>query len=375
MWLWTQWEGTIRQMAWKSIAVSVIWSTCVNFYAYYHYITYVNVDAGTLTWWAEEIRLSDDSLNVFLASVGELWSFLFSLAVFTLAFFLNSSYDHWKMVYFTARAMQGRINDICMLVTGSAARDFDQGTVDGTTGYHENSRQLVVDIKRQLRMSHAFFWAATPTASDGLDGDSTAVDPTQIGPRLLTPQGLQTLVDCGQLTANEKSALIATGLSPSQYAYCLLEWAMIRSMEGMRTKELIGSAGLEENILKQFTRLRAEYFNIGDYAAGRMPMAYLIAIQIIVDLLVYISPLALYTRMGAFTIPSTGLICLAFTGLLELSKSFLDTFGTEGYSAHNIRVDVLVSEVNFGASQRWFNAGDLLPSEMHEGHEEVDEDI
>ena len=98
-----------------------------------------------------------------------------------------------------------------------------------------------------------------------------------------------------------------------------------------------------------------------------MPMAYLIAIQIIVDLLVYISPLALYTRMGAFTIPSTGLICLTFTGLLELSKSFLDTFGTEGYTAHNIRVDVLVSEVNFGASQRWFNAGDLLPSELHEG--------
>ena len=183
-------------------------------------------------------------------------------------------------------------------------------------------------------MSHAFFWAATPTASDGLDdNDSTAVDPTQIGPRLLTPQGLQTLVDCGQLTANEKSALIATGLSPSQYAYCLLEWAMIRSMEGIRTKELIGSAGLEENILRQFTQLRAEYFNIGDYASGRMPMAYLIAIQIIVDLLVYISPLALYTRMGAFTIPSTGLICLTFTGLLELSKSFLDT---TNYSAVRI---------------------------------------
>ena len=99
-------------MAWKSIAVSVIWSTCVNFYAYYHYITCHNVDAGTLTWWAEEIRLSDDSLNVFLASVGELWSFLFSLAVFTLAFFLNSSYDHWKMVYFTARAMQVRFSSL-----------------------------------------------------------------------------------------------------------------------------------------------------------------------------------------------------------------------------------------------------------------------
>ena len=78
----------------------------MNLYAYHHYVTCVNLDAGPLKWWAEEIRLSDDSLYVFLASVGELWSFLFSLAVFTLAFFLNTSYDYWKAVYFTARAMQ-----------------------------------------------------------------------------------------------------------------------------------------------------------------------------------------------------------------------------------------------------------------------------
>ena len=67
--------------------------------------------------------------------------------------------------------------------------------------------------------------------------------------------------------------------------------------------------------------------------------------------------------MGTFNIISTGLITLFFKGLLELSKSFLDPFGREGYRAHNIRVDVLVSELNFGASSRWVDAGDALPSE------------
>ena len=67
--------------------------------------------------------------------------------------------------------------------------------------------------------------------------------------------------------------------------------------------------------------------------------------------------------MGAFTIPACGLLTLSFKGLLELSKSFLDTFGIEGYQVHNIRVDVLVSEANFGASKRWVVAGDMLPSE------------
>jgi len=130
-------EGTIRQMAWKSIAVSLIWSTCVNFYAYHHYITRVNVDAGPLTWWAEEIRLSNDSLYVFLASVGELWSFLFSLAVFTLAFFLNTSYEHWKAVYFAARAMQVSIQvwQICPPLDAFDSHSLPRPHREGLTIY------------------------------------------------------------------------------------------------------------------------------------------------------------------------------------------------------------------------------------------------
>lgn len=87
------------------------------------------------------------------------------------------------------------------------------------------------------------------------------------------------------------------------------------------------------------------------------------------DTLTFLAPLALYVKMGTFNIISTGLLTLFFKGLLELSKSFLDPFGREGYRAHNIRVDVLVSEMNFGASSRWINAGDALPSELLERDE------
>jgi hypothetical protein len=57
----------------------------------------------------------------------------------------------------------------------------------------------------------------------------------------------------------------------------------------------------------------------------------------------------------------TGLLTVFFKGLLELSKSFLDPFGTEGFPGQNIRVDVLVSELNFGAGSRWVYAGESLP--------------
>ena len=97
----------------------------------------------------------------------------------------------------------------------------------------------------------------------------------------------------------------------------------------------------------------------------KAPLSYTVQfMEVLVDLLVILAPLALYTKMGTFNIFSTVLITLFFKGLLELSKSFLDPFGREGYRAHNIRVDVLVSEMNFGASSRWTNAGDALPSDL-----------
>ncbi len=184
------------------------------------------------------------------------------------------------------------------------------------------------------------------------------------------------LVDYEQITQREKEALIATGLPPSQYSYVLLEWAGIRCIDGMEHGELRGTQAMEDNILRLLNELRAEYFNIGDYNAGRMPMAYVQVMEVFVDTLTFLAPLALYTKMGPFNILSTGLLTLFFKGLLELSKSFLDPFGREGYRAHNIRVDVLVSELNFGASSRWIQSGDALPSEiLLDGNNNVDEDV
>ena len=110
----------------------------------------------------------------------------------------------------------------------------------------------------------------------------------------MSREGLEALVRYKQLSQQEMNALIDMKLSPSQYFYVLLEWAMIRSLTALRSGELIGGTGLEDNILCQFTQLRGEYANIGDYSTGRIPMAYVIAVEIIVDILVLLSPLALF---------------------------------------------------------------------------------
>ena len=92
-----------------------------------------------------------------------------------------------------------------------------------------------------------------------------------------------------------------------------------------------------------------------------MPLAYVQLVQILVDSLVWLSPFSLYSGLGSLSIPLGGLLTLFFKGLLELSKSFLDPFGNEGYPGQNIRVDVLVSELNFGAANRWVRAAEYLP--------------
>mmetsp|Transcript_8832 Transcript_8832/g.19059 ORF Transcript_8832/g.19059 Transcript_8832/m.19059 type:complete len:659 (-) Transcript_8832:410-2386(-) len=415
-WLWTQWGGTIREMTYKNVIISVLWSLLVDFYCYQHYTFYLIATAAVnggdvsqlmegLSWASFDIPHSKDPIIDTLTALGSLWEYQLNFCIFTLSFFVNHAYGNWRSVYLCTRAIQGRLNDLCMLVTMAAKRSATYGAVEGVTGYdarldinldnnsvsekdsHFDAKKLVSDVTRYLRMSHVFFWAATPTCSDGFGdvhhteggivGDDMPedFDTAKFGPMLLSMDGLNMLVKYGQLTDNERNALVATGLPPSQYPYVLLEWAGLRCIDGMEHGELRGGQGMEENLLRYFTQLRAEYFSIGDFAAGRMPMAYVQFMEVLVDTLIILAPLALYVKMGTFNIISTALLTLFFKGLLELSKSFLDPFGREGYRAHNIRVDVLVSEMNFGASSRWVDAGDALPSELLErSYNQINED-
>ena len=143
-------------------------------------------------------------------------------------------------------------------------------------------------------------------------------------------------------------------------------------MEGVDHAALRDSPGFEERLLRELTQIRAEMFSIGDFQAGRMPLAYVQLVQVLVDSLVIIAPVALYAKLGALSIPLCGLLTLFFKGLLELSKSFLDPFGNEGFPGQNIRVDVLVSELNFGAQSRWSAAGAVLPERDRDGPRPLD---
>jgi hypothetical protein len=361
VWLWTKWRGTVLKLVILPVMLNMGMCAAIAYYS--------------------EGHADDTVVQSLLEGIHKMWGYQVTLTTFIVTFFTAEAYKHWKAVYFTTRAIQGRINDICLLVTLGAAREetASLAAVDSsTTGYSPQAAQLVDVCTRLIKLSHTFFWASTSTTSDGIgdggveDGDHIDELPVElrsddaIAPVLLSRAGLEGLVDAGEMTVHEKNALINSGLPPSQYAYVLLEWVGIHIMDGIRNGKLSGGAGFEDNMLRQITSLRAEYFNIGDYAAGRMPLAYVQLVQVLVDSLVLFASFGLYTELGRLAVPLTGILTLFYKGLLELSKSFLDPFGVEGYPAQNIRVDVLVSELNFGAASRWVKSGAVLPSYRNE---------
>jgi len=364
-WLWSRWRGTALSMTYQPIIFNILIGIVVNWFVHSHTAT---------SWSFFSVPPADDPLIQELAGFKTLWEYQLTLCTFILAFFTSQAYAYWRAVYFTTRAIQGRINDICLIITTNAERKSGR-MIDGKkmSDYSDRAAELVATCTRLIRVSHTFFWASMPTNSNGVsdkgwerktyrvDIDDDDEGNVEIGPVLLSPSGLRYLERAEELTHAEVQTLLDSDLPPTQYTYMLMQWVGIYAMEGFHDGTLVGGDGAERELIRRITDLRAEYFSIGDLCAGRMPLAYVQFVQILVDSLVWLAPLSLYSGLGSLSIPLCAVLTHFFKGLLELSKSFLDPFGNDGYPDQNIRVDVLVSELNFGAASRWVEAAARVP--------------
>jgi hypothetical protein len=275
IWLWTKWRGTALSITFIPVILNVSLGIAVD--QYVHHVS-------EFSWSFFAVPPIEDPLIQELVGMKTLWEYQLTLCTFILAFFTSQAYSFWRSVYFTTRAIQGRINDICLLTTVSAERGTVMGLDETFTGFSEDASDLVQTCTRLIRLSHTFFWASTPTCSNGFgdggvkDGDENRDfsrqqlrdNPIEIGPILLSPEGLKSLEDLEELTSNEVEALLTSGIPPSQYPYVLLEWVGLYIRDGLRSGILHGGNGMEENLLRQITSLRAEYFSIGDYVSGML---------------------------------------------------------------------------------------------------------
>lgn len=329
-WLWSRWSGTVLQQVLPSVAFNMFatWLLCMAL--------------RKATHGAWPIGLKPDTSHPLIARLAlfdDVWKYLMTLTTFILTFFVGESYSLWKNMYTIGRKVQGRLNDVSMLLATHAKRD-DYGR------YTPEARALLESVSINIRAFHMLLWASCSKHYNCI----------------LTEQGALQLVHRGILTKTQVNTLANMDLPPTQWHSVCLEWIMIEIQHGFRRGSVTGGAPLQMILLEKYCDLRGTFGSIGDVVDGRMPLAYTHLVQILVDSLLVCAPLALYAELGAFSIVSVGILTLFYSGLLDLAKVFLDPLDCENFCQGSVKMDlsVLLRESN-AASNKWKTGAEILP--------------
>ena len=377
-WLWGRWRHTVLEQTWTPALVAMSVALAVHF-TVKGGAAWLRVFAAT-----GEIDLGpgdpEHTVVKQLKTLDTMWTYLLTMTTFVNSFFLSQAYGLWLATKVNSRKIQGRLNDVLMLLATHAARD-------GDGRYLPAAETLLADVARNVRTFHVFFWV-------GMTGKNTRQDRVKgMAPLALLrhDRGLKALRRRGALTERELETLLGPGGPSAKGRYhVVLEWIVTRCVDAKRRGLLVGGAGMETVLLDKCCLLRATCASIGDDMDARMPLAcaaaqfcgilarnsarnspsrpvrprrYVHLVQILVDSLLVLAPLALYPRLGLLAAPLAGMATVFYRGFLELSKSFLDPFGNDDSLSENLQVDCLVTEINNG-SERWTNGARKLPFDV-----------
>lgn len=331
-WLWSRWSGTILYHSLGSALINM--SVTLAFCLFVRRITHGNWKLGV----APD---PDHPIIARLVELEKVWKGTSALTTFLLTFFVGQAYNFWRTFYDIGRKIQGRLNDIGLLLATHAARDERDGR------YTSEAASFLEDVAYYLRNFHVFVWACHARRFRVL----------------LTDRGLNRMVERGVLRRSDLEALEKLSIPPTQKHIVFLEWTVVRIREAMRRNRgrrpiLEGGPGLEQVLLDKVCAVRGTYGSIGDNLDGRMPLAYAHFVQILVDSFLWFAPLAQYADLEVFSILSVGILTLFYSGLLDLAKVFLDPLDNEDYCEGIVHMDlaVLIRET-YSASTRWMCAG------------------
>jgi len=325
MWLWRQWYGTVFQHGTATAVFYMVVTALICLFLKHFDIP------------EEEDQVLDGSLK----AINQVWKFVLTLTTFLLTFYLNQSYTLWRQVYDLSRALQGRTNDIGLLLATHAARD------ELTGEYTPQAKKLLEDVAMAIRLLHAMVYASK----------------TRIYRVLHTNRAINRMVERGVISQEISDALFMVNVSPNNRVYAILGWIVIQFRVGVKKGVLEGGTGFEEQYLANALQLRSAYATISDVLDARIPLAYGHFVQVMVDTLLFLAPLACYKEMGLFSVITVGILSTFFGGLLDLSKVMLDPLDNEDYcdGVIDMNVGVFIREANSGSIQ-FYKGAEVLPS-------------
>lgn len=327
-WLWRQFSGTLLKINLQSTLLSML--ACAAFCVYVREVTGQDYFANPDTTIPLVYRFS---------LVHEVWDIQKALTTFVLTFFVNQSFSFWKEVYKLTRDVQQHVNNFNFVVATNAKRGDDGG-------FTTESAEFLEEISQFSRLYHVLLWASKAKRFSAL----------------ATPDGLTRMESRGLMTEKQLGVIQRMKVGNDQLYHAPLEWMMIRSTQAMDSGVLASDTATKGVLLKEMTSMRSAARSISDKLNGRMPLAYVQFVQILVDSFVFTAPIALYSDLGEYSVVAVGFISLFYTGLNSLGKIFLDPLNNEEFCGNSIFMDlgVLIRETN-EVSKQWIKAGEEVP--------------
>ena len=323
VWLLRQWRGTVIQYTWKKVVAMVIFTACLC----------LILDITVLPDYSV-IEILKDSQHkhpvlVHLELFGMSWNRLATLTTFVLTFFLNQAYTFWWNIYVYARTIQGKLNNISMLLAAAASRS---GGVLGelTPG----AEKILDDVAHLARLTHSLYWAGVVKRYN----------------ILLTPQGLMRMLSRGLMKKEEYEKIVV--LRKEGAHFISLGWLTTCIIQGAEDGHIKAENASIQVILSQIAELRGFLALIPLMYVGRMPLAYVHFVEVLVTFFIISAPFALFPLSGYWAVLSVGILTLFYAGVLDLAKMLLDPLDNDGvhrksfYETPSFDVGVLIRENN-----------------------------
>ena len=328
--LWRLWRGTILESTWQPALASLFASIA---------ITCALRLFGAPTWPLFTVPDPKHPLIARLLPIAGLWDKQLTLTTFVTTFFVGQALAFFKSSYGQARSIASRLSDLNLLLASHVARDK-------SGKFTPAGRQMLEAAARNSRLFHMLYWASMVDWYASVSSEA----------------GLTRLRDAGHCTEEELALLLSVPRKSRHHTVAM--WIIARGRNA-RTSGAIAddqSAGGFDPIWNDRAwSLRSAYGKIGQQLGARLPTVYLHLVQVLVDTLLVITPLALYARLGATSVPLSGGFAVFYRGLVDVSKSFLDPFGNDNTNLE-IQVPVLVKDCN-SASVRFLDAAEVLPAD------------
>jgi len=342
-WLWRQWRGTILQRSWRSalvnMSVNVLFMIAISLGDKY------NVFKVPITWPVGAIPDAEHPLIFRLKGFHKVWGYTMSITTLVLSFYLNKASLLWRDIYVKGRMIQGRLNDVSMVLACVAERDPKTGK------FTDRASSLLEDVAVSSRLCHAFSWAGF-------------IKRFRV---ILTPAGISRMLSRGIMKRSQYETLVRIRSDECGPQHTTLMWMLARIFQGMRDGVIPDDEATRSVLMGKICDMRATLGGVGDSLDGKIPLAYAHFVQVMVDVFLIMAPFALYSELGIWSIVAVGILHIFYSGMNDLSKILLDPLDNcntafNENSSVNMDVGVLIREGNAG-STRWTTGLQELPFE------------